>query len=232
MTPRPLRLLSSLAVLRAFEEVRADCAAAADIALSVDFGPTNDILARLGTGEAADAAILTATAIEIMIGRGEMLAASRVDLAVSGIGLAVRHGAPLPAIDTPEAFREVLLDAPSIVVSRAGASGAVFAAVVARLGIGAEIAAKTRAIPVGLTAEVVARGEAALAVQQISELLAVPGVEFLGPVPEPLQVKALFSAAVFAASPVAAAAGRFLQCLKSALTEQRLRRHGLEPVAL
>lgn len=226
-----VRLLSTLAVLRAFEEVRGACEAEAAVALEVAFGPTNEMLARLAAGEVADAAILTATAVEAMIADGRMLAESRVDLALSGIGLAVRAGAPRPDISTPEALRAALLATPSIVVSRAGASGAVFAGVTAKLGIADEVAAKSQVIPVGLTAELVARGEAAMAVQQVSELLAVAGVDLVGPLPAPLQHMALFSAAVFAASPEAAAATRLLRCLGAALTPALLRRHGLEPPA-
>ena len=141
--------------------------------------------------------------------------------------MAVQTGAPQPDISTPEAFRAALLAAPTLAYSRAGASGIFFAGLIERLGIEREVSAKATVIPQGFTAELAARGEVALAIQQVSELMAIPGVEIVGPVPEAINTRAVFTAALFAGADARAAA--LLRWLAAALTPERLRAGGLEP---
>jgi molybdate transport system substrate-binding protein len=191
--------------------------------------PTAALLRRIVAGERADVAILTAEGVERLLAEGVLRADTRRDLVRSAIGLAVPAGAAHPRIGSVDELRAALLAAPSLVYSRAGASGIFFAELLERLGITAEVNAKATVIPQGFTAEVVARREAALAIQQVSELMAVPGVEVVGPLPEGANTRAVFSAALFAGARPGAAA--LLNDIAAALTPEALRAAGLEPVA-
>jgi molybdate transport system substrate-binding protein len=182
---------------------------------AIEFAPTAVLLRRIAAGEAADLGILTAEAVDHLVEQGTMLADSRVELADSPIGLAVRAGAAHPRIDSLETFCSVLENAPSIVYSRAGASGIFFAELIERLGLAGTIAGKATVIPSGFTAELVARGEAAVAIQQVSELLVVPGVEVVGKLPEGAQHISTFSAGIFAESAAPEAARALIAALAS-----------------
>jgi len=147
----------------------------------------------------------------------------------SHVGIAVKAGAVRPDIATEAALRATLLAARSVAYSRIGASGILFAALIERMGIAAEVNAKAVVVPMGLTAERLVSGEADLAVQQISELKQVAGIDVLGPIPLHLQTPAIFSAAVMAASPRAPDAARLLRHLASPEVMPALREAGLEP---
>src|SRR5215470_977101 len=167
----------------------------------ITWGSTNGLIKELDGGAAADLVILTAEAIDDLIKRGKVVAGSRVDLARSGIGVAVRRGARKPDIGTPEALKKALLAAKSVAHSKTGMSGIYFPTVLARLGIAEQMKSKIvmpdPGTPVG---EVVAKGEAEIGIQQISELLPVPGVEVVGPLPKELQKITTFTAGVLAAA--------------------------------
>ena len=165
------------------------------------WGATVGLTRAIAGGADADLAILTAEAVDDLVASGKAVAGSRVDLARSGIGVAVRKGARKPEISSPEALRSALLAASSVAHSRSGQSGIYFPSVLERLGIAAEMKPKLvvpeTGIPIG---ELGAGGEAELGIQQISELLPVAGVEIVGPLPPPLQKITLFSAGVPAAA--------------------------------
>jgi molybdate transport system substrate-binding protein len=157
------------------------------------------------------------------------VADSCVDLARSYVGLAVKAGAVHPDIATELALRVALLGARSVAYSRIGASGIVFAQLIERLGIASEINARALIIPQGFTAERLVTGEADLAVQQISELKQVGGIEVIGPIPRELQTPAVFSAGRMAASAKAGPSDRLLRFLASPEVAPVLRASGLEP---
>ena len=144
-----------------------------------------------------------------------MVADSCVDLARSYVGIAVKAGAAHPDIATEAALRAALLGGRSVAYSRIGASGILFAQLIERLGIASEINARARSFRQGFTAERLVTGEADLAVQQISELKQVAGIEVVGPIPRELQTPAVFSAGRMAASNKAAPAERLLRFLAS-----------------
>jgi molybdate transport system substrate-binding protein len=148
----------------------------------------------LRRGEEADLVILTREGLDELAREGRVISASSIDLARSYIGIAVRGGAAHPDIATEAALRRALLAARSVAYSRIGASGIFFAQLIERLGIGAEVNAHAVVIPSGFTAEKLVTGEADLAVQQISELKQVLGIEIVGPIPRELQTPAVFSA--------------------------------------
>jgi molybdate transport system substrate-binding protein len=158
-----------------------------------------------------------------------VVAESCVDLARSFVGIAVRAGAAHPDIATEAALRATLSAARSVAYSRIGASGILFAQLIERMGMAAEINARARIIPSGFTAELLLTGEADLAVQQISELMQVSGVEVVGPIPHHLQIPAVFSAGRLAASGRVAQSDALLKFLASPEVAPVLRGCGLEP---
>ena len=226
-----LRVLSTLAVAGAMRGMVPRMEAAAGMPVAAEFAPTQGLMPRLRGGEGADLVILTAEGITELAAQGLVDPASAVDLVRSHIGIAVRAGAPHPEIGTAEALRAALLDAPCVAYSRSGASGIAFAALIERLGIAEAVNARAKVIPAGFTAELAVRGEASLAVQQVSELLAVPGIELVGRLPAEVGTVAVFSAGIPRASAQPEAAGRLIRFLASAEAAPVLAAAGLEPVA-
>jgi len=194
-----------------------------------DFAPTLALLDRLRGGEGADVVILTREGLSELAGVGCVVADSCVDLARSYVGIAVKAGAAHPDIATEAALRTALLGARSVAYSRIGASGILFAQLIEQLGIATEINARAVIIPSGFTAERLVGGEADLAIQQISELMQVSGVDVVGPIPHELQTPAVFSAGRMAASQKADQADRLLHYLASPEVAPVLRSCGLEP---
>jgi molybdate transport system substrate-binding protein len=224
-----VRLLSTLALKGAVGSLAGRYQAAGGARIDADFAPTLGLLDRLRDGEAADVVILTRQALENLAGQGTVVAESCVDLARSFVGIAVRAGAAHPDIATEAALRATLSAARSVAYSRIGASGILFAQLIERMGMAAEINARARIIPSGFTAELLLTGEADLAVQQISELMQVSGVEVVGPIPHHLQIPAVFSAGRLAASGRVAQSDALLKFLASPEVAPVLRGCGLEP---
>ena len=217
-----MRVMSTLAVA----VVLRGLTPRAPVAMDVEFDPTMRLLKRIEGGERADIAILTDAGVEGLMAQGVLVPGSRRDLALSHIGMAVKAGAARPDISTLAALQATLLAASSIAYSGAGASGLFFAGLLERLGIAEAVNAKATIIPQGFTAALAARGEVALAIQQISELMAVEGVDILGKLPPEANTGAIFSAGLFAgADPTAAAA---LDWLAAAMDAPTLAAGGLE----
>ncbi|MGY3482647.1 molybdate transport system substrate-binding protein [Bradyrhizobium sp. USDA 4011] len=224
-----VRVLSTLALKGAVARLAAAYQAASGVRIDADFAPTLALLERLRGGEAADLVILTREGLDEMTGEGRVAQESVVDLARSYVGVAVRAGAAHPDIATEAALRAALLGARAVAYSRLGASGILFAQLIARLGIAEAINARAVIIPAGFTAERLVTGEADLAIQQISELKQIDGIEIVGPIPLGLQTPAVFSAGRTVASKRAAAADHLLRYLASADVAPVLRETGLEP---
>ena len=223
-----LRLLSTLALKGAVERLAGQYQAATGVKLDADFAPTVGLLKRLRDGEKADILILTREGLDELAAGGSVAPASKVDLAKSWVGIAVKAGAPRPDISTEAALRTTLLAARSVAYSKIGASGLYFAELIQRLGIAAEINARAT-ITAGFTAERLITGEADLAVQQLSELKQVAGVEIVGPIPRGLQTAAVFTAGRMASSAKVAEADGLLKYLASPEVAPVLRESGLEP---
>jgi molybdate transport system substrate-binding protein len=222
-----LKLLSTLAVMGAMKELGEAYRAKTGIRINAQFAPTVALLERIKAGEAGDAAILTAQAIDDMMVEGPIVLGSRRDVALSFVGIAVRAGAPKPDISSVEAFRATMLSARRVAYSKIGASGIFFAGLLDRMGIADEV--KTLVVPTGFTAERLTAGEADLAVQQISELLMVSGIEVVGPLPPEIQTVATFSGGVLRTSALQDAAQDFLDFLKGAEAAPVLVNSGLKP---
>jgi molybdate transport system substrate-binding protein len=211
-----------LELIPAFERAR-------DAKLAVTWGSTQALLKDLETGAGGEVAILTAEAIDELTRQGKVKSGSRVDLARSGIGVAVRKGAKRPDIASPEALKRALLAAKRVAHSKTGLSGVYFPTVLARLGIAEDMKAKIvmpdAGTPVG---ELVAKGEAEIGIQQISELLPVAGIDIVGPLPAPLQKITTFSGGVLTAAKEASSAAALLAFL-AAEFPRLLSAKGLEP---
>ncbi len=157
-------------------------------------------LARIEAGERGDAAVLLGTSIDKLAARGILTATSAQPFARSIIGIAVLKGAPKPDISTVDAFKRTLLNAQSIAHTVHGPSGAYFPGLMERLGIAAQIRPKEVTRPGGYIGVVVTAGEAEMAFQQMVELMAVPGLDVIGPIPPELQFNFDSKAALFAES--------------------------------
>ena len=198
--------------------------------LAITWASTNMLMDEIRNGATGDLAILTDEAIDELIRQGKVVAGSRVDLARSAIGIAVRAGAAKPDIGTPDALKKALLAARAISYSKTGISGIYFPTVLARLGIADAV--KIVIPPPGvLVGEVVAKGEADLGVQQISELLPVAGIEIVGQLPAELQKLTVFSAGLFVGAKEALAAKALVMTLTSGAARPLYQRKGMEPVA-
>jgi molybdate transport system substrate-binding protein len=187
------------------------------------------LLGLMADGDSADVAILVDAAIDELVRQGR-IAGSRRDLARSGIGIAVAAGAPKPDIGTVAAFRQAMLAARSIGYSKSGASGLHFAELIRRLDIAAEVNRKAT-VQDGVVGELAAKGVVEIAVQQISELKLVDGIDIVGLLPGELQKLTVFSAGVFAASAQPARAASLIAALAAPEVAAVMRLKGLEPVA-
>jgi molybdate transport system substrate-binding protein len=193
-------------------------------------GAPDSIPVRLERGEHADVLIMAAVALDGLIKDGKAMAGSRVDLARARIGMVVRAGAPKPDIGSVEALKRTLLAAKSIAVS-ASASGVYLSKeMFPRLGIADQIKDKTKRVESERVASVVARGETEIGFQQISELLPVPGVDLVGPLPPEVQVVTVFAAGIAARAKEPEAAGALIKFLASPTAIPAVTKSGLEPM--
>ena len=158
-----------------------------------------------------------------------MVAGSKVDLALSPIGMAVKAGAPVPDISTVEKLRAVLLAAKSVAYSDSASGVYVGDELFARLGIAAEMKAKARMIPATPVAEIVARGEAELGFQQVAEILPVPGITFAGRLPAEVQKTTVFSAGIAAKARHPDAGRALVAFMASPAAATVMHRMGLDP---
>jgi molybdate transport system substrate-binding protein len=202
-----------------------------DARIAVTFGSTKVIVDEVDAGPPADLLILTAEAIDELIRRGKVVRDSRVDIAKSGIGVAVRAGAPRPDIGTPEAFRRALVAARTVGYSQVGASGIYTAGVlIPRLGLTEEMKSReVLSVPGTPVGALIADGRAEIGLQQISELLPVPGIDVVGPLPGDLQKMTTFSAGVVTSTNSAATARALADFLAAPTALPVMRRQGLEP---
>jgi molybdate transport system substrate-binding protein len=183
--------------------------------LDIDWRPTAAIMKSIESGDRADVIIGIDNSMDILVERGIVQAATRAMLADSILGVGVKGGAQRPDVSTVEAFKRTMVEARGVAYSKAGASGIYFANLIQRLGIADAVNARAVVIPMGFTAEKVASGETELAIQQISELMTVPGIDVVGPFPPELQTVTRFDAAIFTDAKNAAGAAALMAALTS-----------------
>jgi molybdate transport system substrate-binding protein len=187
-----IKVLSTVGMQPATPELFSQFEAASGHRIVVTYGLAAVLKTKFLEGAPADVLILTGPIIEDLAKQGKVATDSRKDVARSGVGVAVKAATPKPDISTPEALKTTVLAAKSIGYSREGASGVAFARVLERLGIADQVRAKYK--DTGTKAgEMLAAGEIDLAAAQIPELMAVSGIEVVGPLPAELQTVTVFS---------------------------------------
>jgi molybdate transport system substrate-binding protein len=185
---------------------------------------------RLRRGEPVDVIMLPDAALNDLIKEGLIVAGSRVPLARSGIGMAVRAGAPKPDIGSLDGLRRALLQAKSIAFS-AQVSGLYLSnELFPKLGIADQVKPKSILVERERVGEVVARGEAAIGFQQVSELLAIKGIDYVGPLPAEVQRVTTFSAGVTTAAKNPAGARALIAVFSTAEGARMMTKYGLEPI--
>ncbi|HEY1309626.1 MAG TPA: substrate-binding domain-containing protein [Pseudolabrys sp.] len=225
-----IKVLSTHAVVEVLAELAPAFQRASGHALSFSYNPTAAIRREIDVGAAFDVAIITRPAVDELAAQGVILREGSADLARCGLGVSVRQGAAKPDIGTVEAFKHALLNAKSVVRSKDGASGKSFEALLERLGITGAMRGKIIVGPAGRIAELVARGEGELAIQQVPELVPVKGADFVGPFPAELQVYTVFAAGVATASKHRDAAKAFIEALAAPSAAALYKAKGLEPI--
>jgi len=199
------------------------------------YGPSmgttvNAIPMRLERGEPADVLILVGYALGDLIKQGKVVPDSRVDLVNSKIGVAVKAGAPRPDISSADAIKGALLAAKSVAYSDSASGVYVSTEMFDKLGIAAEMKDKAKKIPATPVAEIVARGDAEIGFQQISELKPVPGIDIVGPLPDSLQKVTVFSAGIATVSKEPEAGKALIKFLASPAAQETIVNSGLEPI--
>lgn len=237
MTAGPvLRVLAPQAFAHALDVLAKRFTEAGGPSVEVSYGPATGgseraITARLDRGEVADVALLPTRLLEERSRPSLVLAETCAEVLRSGIGLCVQQGQPVPDIGTVEALRRALLGARSVALSQAGSGEYVAGQLLQRLGIEADLAGRCQRFAHDPVAAVVARGDAQLGFQQICELLPVPGVRFVGALPEAVQHRTAVSAGVLASSAQPELALAFVRHLRSHAAAPVLAAAGLEAAA-
>jgi len=188
-----------------------------------------DAAKRVQAGEAFDGVVLAAKAIDELTAAGRIVAGSRVDLVRSGIAVAVRAGAPAVDIGSEDAVKAAVTAAPSLAYST-GPSGVYLQQLFARWGMADAVAAKVVQAPPGVpVGSLVADGRVALGFQQLSELMHLPGITVLGPLPPAIQQLTVFAAGVASASDRPDAVRALLAWMAGPQAADAKRRQGMEP---
>lgn len=207
-----IKVLSTVGMQPATPELFAQFEAATGHRVVVTYGLAAALKTKFAEGAPADVLILTAPLIDDLVKQGKVVTESKKDVARSGVGVAVKAGAPKPDISTSDALKNAVLAAKSVGYAREGASGVAFARALDRLGIADQVRAKYK--DTGTKAgEMVAAGEIELAAAQIPELMAVPGVAVVGPLPAELQTVTIFSVGLATAASESAAAKALIDFL-------------------
>ncbi len=223
-----IKMLASNAVREAYTELLPVFEKATGHHVLVEWGGTSDIVRRAMTGEAVDVVVVPAKRVDALVAHGN--AVERTDLARSFIGIAAKPGSRPPVVATTDDLRRALLAVRTIVLS-SGPSGEYMRALFERLGVSGDIKDKIVQLAPGLSVgEAIAQGRGDLGFTQISELLAIKGIAYLGPLPADVQSVTVFSAGLLAPRASSGAARTLIRFLAGPDAASVLRKRGLEPV--
>jgi molybdate transport system substrate-binding protein len=232
-----IKVLTSRAMNHVLTELAGAFQRTSEHKIAIILAPPAEIRRRILNGEIVDVAMSSEANIGGLAQQGKIAPDSKLNLASVGIGVAVRAGSPKPDIASVEALKRALLAARSIVYTDpavGGASGIHFEKVIERLGIAKEIKAKSilnaRAATMP-SAEIVARGEADLGIQLISEIVSVPGAELLGPLPGELQTMTVISTGIVQTATEPDAARALFKFLTSPAAAAVIKAAGMEPAS-
>ena len=225
----PLRGISSMATRQVLGELAGAYEQRSGRSVRIESVGGVDAARRVQAGEPFDLVVLASEAIDKLLAGGALAAGSKVDLMLSPVAVAVRAGAPQPDVKSEEALRRAVQAAASIGYST-GPSGVALMRLFERWGIATELAPRLIQAPPGVpVGKLVANGEVALGIQQLSELVGLEGITVLGQLPEPIQIITIFSGAIGAASAQAEAVRGMLAFMASPEVAAVKRHHGMEP---
>jgi molybdate transport system substrate-binding protein len=230
-----IKVLSTTAMKMVFEEVSSAFERATGNRLDVVLGPSLRLEKQVGDGEVADVAIVSANGARDLVKQGRLVDGSVVEIAKSPIGVAVPKGAAKPDLSTVEGFKRAMLAAKAIACSRpvgGGQSGVHIAKVFADLGMTQQMEAKAKygaGGPAGLAGLMLLRGEADIGIQQMAELMAVDGIDVVGPLPPEIQLVTPFVAAVPTNATHAAAGRAVIAFLTTPDAKRVIKAKGLDP---
>ena len=192
---------------------------------------TNAIPVRLDRGEPADVLIMVGYALDDLVKNGKAIADSKIDLVKSPIAVAVKSGTPKPDISTPDALKRALLAVKTVAYSDSASGVYVSTEMFGKLGIADEMKDKARKIPATPVGEIVARGDAEIGFQQMSELKPVEGIDIVGPLPDELQKITIFSAGIATVSKEPDAGKALIKFLASPAARAEIVKSGMDPIA-
>jgi molybdate transport system substrate-binding protein len=199
--------------------------------VSVENGTAGELAKRVANGDAFDVLIVPPSVIGDLITKGKVASGSQRNLARVGIGVMVRSGMPKPDVSTIAAFKQAILAAKSVAYidpASGGSSGVYLAGLFDRLGIAADVKPKAKLKQGGYVGDLIVNGEAELGIHQISEILAVKGVDLAGPLPAGIQNYTVYAGGLNAAPSDAAAAQAFLAALTGEKMQAVLKEKGME----
>jgi molybdate transport system substrate-binding protein len=226
-----IKVLSTQAVEGAYRELVPLFEKASGHKVTTTFTGTLDAQKRIAAGELYDLIIMAGPALDDLVKSGKVVPGSRVDLASSGVGAAVRAGAPKPDIRSTEALKQTLLAAKSIGYS-SGPSGVYLTELVRRLGIADQIKSKMTQTPTGVfVGSILASGEVEIGFQQVSELAHYPGIDFVGPLPADVQNVTVFSSGMQIGAKPGDAAKAWITFLTSPTAAAVFRSRSMEPAS-
>jgi molybdate transport system substrate-binding protein len=229
-----IKVMSSAGFKAAYLELAAEFERATGHKIVNAWGPSMGGTAqavpnRIARGEPVDVVIVVGEAVDKLIKDGKVVASSRSDLARSLIGAAVRTGTQKPDIGNVEAFKRTLANAKSIAYSDSASGVYIETVLYKKLDVSDEIRAKSKMIPAEPVGEIVARGEAELGFQQMSELMPIKGIDVLGPIPQEIQKVTVFSAGLAAGAQEPEAGAALIKFLSAPAAAPLIRKSGMEP---
>jgi molybdate transport system substrate-binding protein len=227
-TAAEIKVMASVAVKDAYLELVREFEKASSHKVVTEWVPTAVMMTRLKAGESPDLVIMSASGIEALIKDGKFTAGSRVDIAKSGIGVAVKKGAAKPDLTSAETVKQALKAAKSVAYST-GPSGVYLAGLFEKMGLTAELAPKLKVVQGEPVAAVIARGDAEIGFQQVPELLPAPGIDYLGTLPAEIQQITVFSGASPNGAAQTDAAKALVAFLKTPAAVVLFKKTGMEP---
>lgn len=226
-----VKVLSTFGMRQVLNEIAPQFERATGHKLAIQYGSSAGLKRQIEGGETFDLAIITPPVIDDLTKQGKVAVGTSAVIARSGMGVAVRAGAPRPDISSVDAFRRALVNAKSISYTPGGTTGSHLAKVLTRLGIAEEVKAKTRPEPTAeRIAQAVAQGEVELGFTAISTILATPGVALLGPFPPDLQDYIVYTVGVGAASKEPEATKTLIDLLRTEEAISAMKARGLDPL--
>lgn len=226
--PVEIKVLSSIATREAYLELVPQFERGSGHKVATTWAGTTAIMQRMAAGETYDLVIISSSELDELTRQGKIVSGSRVDLAKSGIGVAVRAGAPRPDISSSEALKRALLAAKTVGYT-SGPSGVYMAGLIEKMGIAAEVKPRHRTVPSGGTVgTIIASGDAEIGFQQVSELVHIDGIDYIGPLPADVQCVTVFSCGLQTRAAQPDAAKALVLYLSTPSAVAVMKKHGLE----